>query len=322
MLWYIIILIVILLLIICMKKYKHYEHYDNYDNYVSVLDDSAGFYSQFFFLLNHYINCKHHNKNFIINDDNWIFKSKLGWNDYFEPVILKFYDSCVDKNYYHSDIIVENPISEYKNNIHNIYIYNEKTQKEINTIKNKFGLIDKKYDSIFIRRGDKLIDESVYINENNYIELLLTKNPLCSKIFLQTDDYNCYLNLLEYIKINQLNIILHTLCNENMVGVMVTNIQKDKLKSTKKNSEYLSTIKDKLNNSKTVEEMNHDEKYKHVIDMIVGVDIVCNSNICVTDYQSNVARFIKLNHNNSENVYDIYNSSIDYNKKICPSYSF
>jgi len=57
--------------------------------------------------------------------------------------------------------------------------------------------------------------------------------------------------------------------------------------------------------------------------MIIGLDIVFNSNICVTEYQSNVSRFIKLAHKNFDNVYNIMdpNNDIDINKKICLAHS-
>lgn len=316
MFWYIIVLLIVIILFMCLKKKESFE------NNISVLNDSAGFYSQFFFTLNHYIYCKKNNKNFSINSDKWLFKSKIGWNDYFKPTELKYYEGREEKHYSHNNVIEDYSISEYKENIPNIYIYNEKTINEINKMKSFFNLIDKQYDSIFIRRGDKLIEESEYIDENKYIELLLNKNPYCNKIFVQTDDYNCYLNLKKYIDTKKLNIEIYTLCDKNMVGVIVKDDQKELLKTTTKNSEYLNKIKDDLSKTKSVEKMNSDEKYKHVIDMVGGIDIVCNSNICITDYQSNVSRFIKLYHNNSNNVYDINNTTIDYSKKICPAYSF
>ena len=57
---------------------------------------------------------------------------------------------------------------------------------------------------------------------------------------------------------------------------------------------------------------------------IYSKNILINSNICICDFQSNVSRFVKLAHKNSDNVFDIINpnSDIDYNKKVCPGYSF
>ena len=70
--------------------------------------------------------------------------------------------------------------------------------------------------------------------------------------------------------------------------------------------------------------MNKKEIYNHTINLIVGIDIVLKSKFCVTDYQSNVGRFIKLAYNNSDNVFNVLdeNNDIDYTTKICPAFSF
>ena len=51
--------------------------------------------------------------------------------------------------------------------------------------------------------------------------------------------------------------------------------------------------------------MNNDQKYNHILELICGVDIIINSNICVCHSESNVSRFIKIAHKTPENVYDI-----------------
>jgi len=156
--------------------------------------------------------------------------------------------------------------------------------------------------------------------------LLLEKNPYCNQIYLQTDDYTSFKNLKKYIDENQLNIKLSTLCHESSTGVIVTNNQKELLNSASIHNEinknYLSGIISNLNNTKSAQDMSSEEKYKHTIDMIVGIDLVLNSNICVTDYQSNVSRFIKLTHKTPENVFDIHNTDIEYDKKVCPAWGF
>jgi hypothetical protein len=90
------------------------------------------------------------------------------------------------------------------------------------------------------------------------------------------------------------------------------------------NKQYISQNIDKLNATKTMEDMNSEEKYKHTIEMIIGVELCIQSNICITDYQSNVARFIKLAHRDSINVHNILSpdKDIDYNHLICPAYGF
>lgn len=283
----------------------------------------------FFFTLNHYIYCKNNNINFRLDTNNWLFKYEKGWDDYFKNIDINNCNNYDNIKYTkHEDILDNYSIKEYKDIISQVYIYNDITINKINEIKCNLGLFDKDYDSIFIRRGDKLIFESEYIHSENYIKILLDKNPNCKKIFLQTDDYNCYLELEDYIKNNNLNIKLLTLCKENLKGGMVIFgfHQNSIINNIIKNIENINYVNsnDNLKINYSVDKMNNLEIYDHTIDMIVGIDLVLKSNICVTDYSSNVARFIKLAHNNSNNVFNIndIDNDIDYNKYLCPSYGF
>jgi hypothetical protein len=315
---------------------KQNNNTNNYNNslIISQLNNEHGygFYSRYFFLLNHYIYCKKNKINFKIDDSNWLFKYKYGYIDYFEDIKLNFYDDTQIKDtkiYKQGNIIGNYSIDEYKNIISEIYRYNQKTLDKINEIKNKFNLIDDNYDSIFIRRGDKLYAESEYIESIKYLEYLLKLNPNCQKIFLQTDDYNTYIDLQNYIKENNLNIEIITLCDPNDKGIivfnnMISNLDKKISSNNNNTSNYVKTIINDLKKQKPVNQMNSEEIYEHTITMIIGIDIVCKSHFCVTDYQSNVSRFIKLFHNNYNLVYDIIISTnqINLQKQICPSYSF
>jgi hypothetical protein len=280
-----------------------------------------------FFTLNHFLYCKNNSVNFKIKSDEWLYKTNTGWNDYFNDIELNYTEDDPIEIKSHNDVIEEYPIKDYISAISQVYIYNYKTQEEINKVKLQFNLNKGTYDSIFIRRGDKLAGEGTIISETQYIKKLLEKNPNCSTLFLQTDDYSCFLALQKYIEENNLDIKLYTLCHENNFGSIVFNNQKQLLNNMSKNTEhtnkeYVSGILDKLHTTKSVEDMNKDEIYKHTIDMIIGIDILINSNLCISDYQSNVGRFIKLAHTNPDNVYDVLNTNVDFNKKICPAYSF
>lgn len=203
------------------EKIKNYE---NFDSIQSILTRTAGFYSQFFFLLNHYIYCKYNKINFRIISDNWTYKSVKGWEDYFEPVSLSFSDVIEEKEYSWPNVIWDYSIKEYEQNIPELYKYNKKTILEIEKVKNKFNLTN--YDFIYIRRGDKIsMGEAEYINEHKYIDLLLNKNPNCKVIFLQTDDYACYTKITDYIKELNLNITVYTNSNENNNGANEGDIQ-------------------------------------------------------------------------------------------------
>jgi len=294
---------------------------------ISVLDDKAGFFSMFFFSLNHYIYCKENNLNFQLNTDNWLYKNKNGWTDYFEEIILNNNSNTAETIVGHCCCLSDYSIQKYKNVIHEVYRYNNMTKNHIINTKNILKLVEGNYDSIFIRRGDKLIGESIIIPEEIYMNLLLKKNPGCNKLFIQTDDYNCYINISNYIIKNNLQIQLYTLCDSTLFGVNVHERAKNNFVNAytihKENQCYLNSIIDKKINSKSIEQMNSDEIYHHTINLISGIDIILNSNVCITDYQSNVSRFIKLAHKNSNNVFDIaVDNEINYSKIICPSYGF
>jgi hypothetical protein len=215
-------------------------------------------------------------------------------------------------------------VSDYQIAIHEVYIYNNNTINEIKNTKNKFGLLPYEYDSIYIRRGDKLLNESTIINEEDYLNLLLFIHPECKKLFVQTDDYTSVINLQNLIDKNEYQIKLLTLCDKNNNGSFANNYYTEKLEKheidIKDNIEYLRTIK----KPKLIQEMNKNEIKEHTLELIIGLDIIRNSNICVTDYQSNVGRFIKLSNYNPNNVYDVISktNNLDYKKKVCPAYSF
>jgi len=299
------------------------------DLIISVLNKSSGFFSQLFFMFNHYLYCYNNFINFKLESSNWLFTYKDGWTDYFEDINLQFHPHIAKSHKYnHGNVIFNYTINDYKEIINKIYKYNKTTISKINSIKQELDLNDNNYDSIFIRRGDKLYSESILINALDFVKLLLTINPECKKIFLQTDDYNTFIEIDNYLKSINSDIVLLTLCDKNNKGVIVFNIYKynfiDKTSIYNQNKEYIKTILSDIKNTKSVQEMNNCEIYDHTINMIVGLDIVCKSNICITDYQSNCSRFIKLYHNNINNVYNVVDktNSLDLTKKICPSYSF
>jgi hypothetical protein len=327
----VILLATVLLTIGIAFLYKKVEPFENNagTTIVSNLDKRAGFYSMLFFTLNHYIFCRTNRINFRIKSDDWLFKSNHGWTDYFEDVKLNYYDqrSDIDENVVTS-AMGNYAIHQYKEVIPEFYRYNERTKHAIAKTKQFYNLIDGTYDTIFIRRGDKLGQESKFLSEEYYLNLLLEKSPHCKTLFIQTDDYNSYLAIKDLITNNDLDISVHTLCDPNSSGVVVygsqKNILNDAAKNNTDNKEYLATVIDKLNASKSVEEMNSEEIYKHSMDMIIGIDILINSNVCVTDYQSNVSRFIKLAHKTPENVYNIMDplNDIDYDNIANPAYGF
>jgi hypothetical protein len=293
---------------------------------ISVLSKQAGFYSQLFFLLNHYIYAKFKNLNFMIDSNNWLFKYKLGWEDYFVNIDITNASNENNISVSHHQQILECNIYSYKYYIKNVYVYNNFVTEKIKLTKDNL-LLEENYDSIFIRRGDKLAEESDFISTEKYVDILLSKNPNCHTIFVQTDDYNCFLDIKNYIAEKKLNIKIITLCNENTKGGMIIfNYNKHgiemALNNHEKNKNYISSVINNLRSTTPIEQLNNTEIYEHTLNMLIGIQIVLESNIVICDYSSNVSRFIKLANKNSNNVFDINNpdKDIDWNKTTCPAF--
>jgi len=305
----------------------------------SVLGNSAGFFSGFFFLLNHYIYSKRRNIKFHINSDEWLYRHKDGWDDYFEPILGDDNLEC-KQIFGHNNHIELHSIKEYETAIKEVYKFNEKTRSRISEVKSTLGLEKKEssnengknsepvYDAIYIRRGDKLAAETVLRHASEYIKILLKKNPECKILFLQTDDYQCFLELEEYISEHNLNIKLLTTCSKNARGSITSEKYRmdiaDALGSKSINYDYLVKIAGELTGATTISAMDSDAIYEHTIDLLASLDITTHSNVCVTDYESNVGRFIKLAHIAPENVINVLSpdEDIDYNIMECPAYHF
>lgn len=291
------IIFIISLIVIIISLFITYKRQEKFDSEIYELSKHGGFYSQFFFLLSHFINCKNSKINFKINSENWTYKSINGWEDYFLPVSLIFKDNVTEEVTINiKDMGGNFSIQEYKDNIPELYKYNENTKNKIELFKQKFNLINYQYDYISIRRGDKIsIGEAEIVTENKYLDLLLNKNPNCKIIFLQTDDYTCYTNIKDYINERKLNITVYTNSDATKNGANEIDIQS----------------------------LNSNDIYEHTIDLISCVDIAKYANVCILEYSSNISRFIKLYHEHPENVYDVNSgiSEIDYTRLQCPGYN-
>jgi hypothetical protein len=205
--------------------------------------------------------------------------------------------------------------------IKEVYKLNNFVLNEITNIKLKFNIESNEYSSIFIRRGDKLISESEFISAEKYIIYLLKINPECKIIFLQTDDYSSYLELEKYIFENNLNIKVYTLCDKQTRGMVIFNHHLNTIKNIE--LKYDNHLKNEnILNSKSIDNFNSDEIKLHTLTMLIGINILLESEYCILDYQSNVSRFIKLSHKNINSVYDVNEFNVDINKYLCPAYCF
>jgi hypothetical protein len=304
---YLVLVILIILLLLLSFLFKTKNNFSNNENKSLILNTSSyGFYAMLLATVSNYYNFEKEQKNFKIVLDNWIYKYKYGWIDYFEPVDIKLNE---DNNYKESvwNEVKNIKIKDIINTIPKIYKYNLEVTEYINNIKKELNIINIDYDAIYVRRGDK-ISENELVNDLEYIKALINKKPNVSNVFVQTDDYSVYLNTKEYIKNNNYNIKLFTICKENMKGAITDNNYKNQMLNKIDND-----LKSKFQNIKPISEMSPEEKKEHMLELLTGVDILLNSNLCVVDYNTNVGRFVKYSHKNPPNVIDVNNQDHDIN---------
>jgi hypothetical protein len=294
---------------------------------VSVLDRTAGFFSMLFFSINHYIYCKRNNITFQLDTNDWLYKYKNGWEDYFQKISLKGKnEENIIKKVKHNEILGDYSIQEYRDVILNeFYLYNDELRRKI---EEKKKLLPENYDSIYIRHGDKLCAESRYYPTEQYVDLLLEKNPNCSCIFVQTDDYNSVLDVENYIKKRDLNIQLIHFCDPQLKGVIAYETPLDLkfhnciIKGDETHKEYFDKIIGELEKTKPLNKMDANEIRDHTIELLVGIDIVLNSNFCILDKQSNVSKFICIAHKQYKNVFDLRhpNDNVEMYWTMCPAF--
>jgi hypothetical protein len=299
---------------------------------ISVLDNKkAGFFSSLFFSMNHYIFCKKNNISFYLDSSKWLYKANNGWTDYFANDVILKGDDHISHIFHHDDILGDFNMYEYRDVLLNdIFICKDEINKKIEETKQIWNLVKGTYDSIYIRHGDKLCAESKYYPTEKYIDLLLEKNPYCQTIFLQTDDYNCFLDIEKYISDKNFDLKVITLCKPNQFGVVnyEMNIEEQfapsfyVINEDPDHIQYFESIKTKLQETKPVNKMSPEELYQHTGSMLVGLDIVRHSKYCILDNQSNVSRFINITHDFIENVYDIRfpDKTFDMNRTRIPAW--
>lgn len=297
---------------------------------ISILDKAAGFYSVLFFMLNHFLYCKKKDITFKLDSTYWLYKSVNGWTDYFKDIDFEgTNEEGGIKIIKHNKLLDNFSMHEYKNAVYNdVYVYNEEVKQKVNDKKTELQLVKGEYDAIYIRHGDKLFAETMYIPPHKYLELLIEKNPDCKTVFLQTDDYNCFLDLEEYIKTHNMAITLLTICDPLTKGIVVhsepipSELENCIIKGDPEHKEYFNKVLDGLQTATPLEEMTSEQIYDHTTQLLIGVDIVLNSNVCILNKQSNVARFISIAHNDQQKLFDVRypSENIDMNWTMCPAY--
>jgi len=311
----------------------------------------AGFFSTFFFMINHYLYAKINHHSFRLKTDKWLFRAEKGWDDYFLPIDFvpvqpnPNNQTEIKEINKHATLLANYPMILYRTVILQIYRLNAHMQEKIEAARTAFfqsaipsltGLHDDEYGALFVRRGDKLIEESILIPAEHYLMYLLEVYPKVRNVFVQTDDYNVFLELLAFQKRNPAiqHVKLYTLCKPHLKGGMVitkeyydycqdpnfdSNVQKIPITQ---NHAYLRENRENLKACLPLEMQTPEQVREHTEDMLIGLDFLLKSKVCVTDYLSNVTRFIKFAHPNIDAVHDIIRRSneLDMHMAACPGY--
>ena len=272
------------------------------DSIVFDLNNENGFFCVWFFLLSSYIFACKTNKLLYIKDDKWKFLYKNGLDDYFvlSKNIIKYDFNSQSEIFGHmKEPNMLHSLNDYK-------FYSKELYKIKPDIRRNYNL-PKKYNSIFIRGGDKLLYEAIQHPISRYVSFLLKLNITTNNVFVHSDDNLLVEDVKKYIVDNNIKLNVYNITDQNCNGGAVV----------MKRLNY-----GKCQFIKSVDDMNNDERKEHTIKMLNAIEIMRNSDNVILSYDSNVSRFIKINFDC--NVFSINHSNdLDYDVPVKnPAYSF
>jgi len=292
-----------------------------------VFNKNTGFYASYFFFLCAVLFCKENDYELHIDDiQSAFFSRNYRMSKYInypyklrESINYDYVFNPCSKNFVSMGLVYKYTMQEYKNIINEQYLLTDFVKNKVNeTIKN-INLPDQ-YDAVMIRRGDKLATESVLLGANLYAKKLFEVNPNCKFIFVHSDDNIACDEFIDSIKDKNINCYKITDTEQDGGTFLFTSFINSK-STIEQNSEYYEKVKNTV--KKCTANMNKHEKHDHFMRMIIAFEIIQKSNILVTDYQSNSTRFLKLYHNNMNNVYSVLDDTqINMDRKLCPCYGF
>jgi hypothetical protein len=306
-------------------------------SYIHRLEKSGGFFHNLWIILSCHIYCKKHNLEFIIDDSNWLFKHTYGWRDYFTSLttISEIHNLSKTLSFpLHEPLSVDDyrlqkyTLEEYNIAFHEVYKLNDSIKEKISSTLNKFSLIPDNYNSVMIRRGCKMYNESYYIETIDYLKNILTENI---DIFIQTDDYIAYEEASNIIKSINPNINIYTTCPNTQLGAFVFTYRPElgAENNYESNEKYLQNLTTKPR-QKPIIEYTNDELKEHVEEMLVGIEICKKGKYIYTDFQSNSTRIMVIDQLYKNNIICIGNKNRwgmntipNFNIPIkCPAHGF
>ena len=288
---------------------------------------TLGFFSDAFRLLENYMISNHQGVKLYLNSAEWTFAHTLGWSDYFTTMAEKpeipVPEIAIDR-----EDIQHFTVAEYKEAIKELFDFQPHLLEKARNLQKDMGL--DKYIAIFIRRGDKLLGESLFIHVHYYAKCALEKNP--STIFVQTDDYRAFLEFKDIIHGINKTIRVITTCPETKFGMFFRSLDIQEGRPTlylhnnitykySLNMQYLSTNLPQ----KPLVDYTKAEMREHVEEMLVGIIVCQGAEYIVLDHMSNVSRFIHFSHPRGKDaILAIENMDIKIvdNVSLIPTYEY
>jgi len=260
-----------------------------------------GFYSDAFRMLTNYMICKKYSIPFYLDSKEWTFAHEKGWHDYFTSLQESQSPGNIPEIKYEKSDDKSFTVADYKQAMKEVFVYKPYLHELASKVHTDLGLGDA-YTAVFIRRGDKLIGESVYIPTEAYVHLILKAN--LDTVFVQTDDYRCVEELRTLLHKTRPTMRIVSTCPPTKHGHFACPSESVEVRLTeyagpngtkvvyRQNVEYL----EKTTKQKSLMEFTKEEVKAHVEEMLVGMILCQKSTFLVLDNTSNVGRYLHFTH--------------------------
>ncbi len=287
---------------------------------VMKLTDCFGFFCDTFRILHNYLLCQREKTTFIFDDSVWTFYGTGGWKDYFSTLhecIQSVPSAELEMRQIDPDFTAE----EYREGMLALFKLQPWLEERVQRVMKDLNLVSKRYAAIFIRRGDKIVQESVYVRTRIYVEELVKHYPEVETIFVQTDDYRAYEEIKSLLP-PEIRVV--TTCPPTKLGAFVFEFQPEE--GTKVpcelNKQYLESFAN-LPPHKVIADYSPEEIREHVAEMLVGCEL-CKRGVGVAlDLLSNTGRYIAFTHESGREAVWNIEKHIEFkmDKKIlCPRF--
>jgi hypothetical protein len=266
-------------------KIRRKLHGGNQKVIVFFLNKQAGFFSQYFFLCTAYIHAKKNNIPFFVNSSEWDYKWKDGWHDYFSSLEEYKEDGTpreiIDYSHHKNTNIAGITNAEYIKAIKETYVLNDDISAKIKEHVDTHG----KYDSLYIRRGDKAVEMA--LEPIGDIIGMTDLKETTKKLFVQTDDSR----VVEECKNLLPGVEVFTLTPEGKHGAGLGQLG----------------------------QMSPEQRKEETYNLLISIGVFLAGEKCWTDVRSNLGRFHKLAEAGKVKTYPT-GTDLNMNKEVRPFY--